>query len=422
MIIGNLLTRYMRRTSRRHFDLQMTSRPLAFRPSNEKSYLLYVHIPFCESLCSYCSFYRVPFEETLANRYFDCLEMEIELLAGEGFQVSSVYIGGGTPTVLPSKLLNLLRKIQSIWPLKEVSVETYAQHLTPDILQLLKEGGVNRLSVGVQSFDRALLRSMNRHRALLSLSETKRRILLAHEFFSTVNIDMIYNFPSQTRLSILEDIRILRELEVDQVTFYPLMSSAQPTHGFPTKGERVSFPKEKRFCRLIVRELKDSYSMSSAWCFSRKRRDISDAHSMIDEYIVDYDEYLAAGAGAFGFLSGTFYANIFSVERYIHRLKSGHLPIMASRQIPLSARARYDFLMKLFGTSVKLEFLRKKYGPFFLLRVWRELFLSLTLGAVKYRNGNLFLRPEKAYYLVTLMREFFSGVNRFRAICTEENR
>ena len=143
---------------------------------------------------------------------------------------------------------------------------------------------------------------------------------------------------------------------------------------------------------------------------------------MIDEYIVDYDEYAGVGAGAFGFLNGIFYANIFSVEKYMSQVKSGRLPIMAKSNFPLRERARYDFLMKLFGTSVSLRFMKEKYGVFFLLHIWKEILISFLLGVVRVRKGTLSLTPEKAYYLVILMREFFAGVNQFREICTEEIR
>ena len=80
-------------------------------PAPERDYVLYAHIPFCESLCPYCSFYRIPFEDSLANRYFDCLEREIVHLADDGFRFKALYVGGGTPTVLPKKLSALIRRV-----------------------------------------------------------------------------------------------------------------------------------------------------------------------------------------------------------------------------------------------------------------------------------------------------------------------
>jgi len=423
MLIEKLLTWYMRNIARRSFTLRRTACPPVLHPFAGKDYVLYAHIPFCETLCPYCSFYRIPFEESLAKRYFDCLEREIELLAADGFRFTAVYVGGGTPTVLPEKLASLLEMIQTTWPVKEISVETHTQHLTPNTLRILKEAGVKRLSIGVQTFDGDLLRRINRHQACLSTSEIKRRIALAQESFATVNVDMIYNFPSQGLKSILEDIKVLKELEVDQITFYPLMESRQTAKGLLPQHERISYPREKRFYQRILRELQDVYYMTSAWCFSHRERYRADREGrMIDEYIVDYDEYAGVGAGAFGFLNGIFYANIFSVEDYMNRVKPGRLPIMAKSKFPLRERARYDFLMKLFGTSLNLEFMKEKYGVFYLFFIWREILVSFLLGVVRIRKGTLSLTSEKAYYFVILMREFFAGVNQFREICTEEIR
>ncbi len=413
----------MRNIAGRYFTFQRTSRPPALSPSPGRDYVLYAHIPFCETLCPYCSFYRIPFEESLANRYFDSLEQEIGLLAADGFRFKAVYVGGGTPTVLPEKLAALLERIQTMWPVEEISVETHTQHLTPDTLRTLKKVGVKRLSIGVQTFDRDLLQRINRHRDYVSTSEIKRRIALAQESFATVNVDMIYNFPSQNLKTIREDIEVLKDIEADQITFYPLMASRQSAKGSLSQHEQISFLREKRFYQTILAEMQDLYHMTSAWCFSHRERCREGREGrMIDEYIVDYDEYAGVGAGAFGFLNGIFYANIFSVQDYMNRVKSGRLPIMAKSNFPLRERARYDFLMKLFGTSVSLGFMKEKYGVFFLLHIWREILIAFLLGAVRIRKGTLGLTPEKAYYLVILMREFFAGVNHFREICTEEIR
>jgi len=423
MLVEKLLTRYMRNIAGRYFTFQQTNRPPALSPSPGKDYVLYAHIPFCETLCPYCSFYRIPFEESLADRYFDCLEREIGLLAADGFRFTSVYVGGGTPTVLPEKLAALLERIQKTWPVEEISVETHTQHLTPDTLRTLKEVGVKRLSIGVQTFDRDLLQRINRHRDYASTSEIKRRIALAQESFATVNLDMIYNFPSQSLKTILEDIKVLKEIEADQITFYPLMASRQSAKGSLTQHEQARFLREKRFYQTILAEVQDLYCMTSAWCFSHRERCREGREGrMIDEYIVDYDEYAGVGAGAFGFLNGIFYANIFSVKDYMNQVKSGRLPIMAKSNFPVRERARYDFLMKLFGTSLSLEFMKEKYGAFFLLHIWREILISFLLGAVRIRKRTLTLTPEKAYFLVIIMREFFAGVNQFREICTEEIR
>ena len=131
-------------------------------PAPGASYLLYLHVPFCEELCPYCSFNRVRLEAGLAARYFEGLRAEMRAYAGLGYRFDAAYVGGGTPTVLPAELGSVLRLARELWPIRSLSVETNPNHLTPEILRLLADCGVDRLSVGVQSFDDGLLASLHR--------------------------------------------------------------------------------------------------------------------------------------------------------------------------------------------------------------------------------------------------------------------
>ena len=132
------------------------------RPHSEKTYMLYAHVPFCVSLCPYCSFNRFPFDEKKARKYFGELRDEIHMLAEEGYDFESMYIGGGTPTILPDELAETIRLAKSLFSIRDVSAETNPNHLNPEYLGPLR-GLVDRMSVGVQSFDDGLLRRMCRY-------------------------------------------------------------------------------------------------------------------------------------------------------------------------------------------------------------------------------------------------------------------
>jgi hypothetical protein len=123
---------------------------------------LYVHVPFCEVLCPFCSFHRVRYNESKTARYFKALRREIQLYHAAGFRFRDVYVGGGTPTVHPDELLETLGLIRSLSPVRTVSIETNPNHLEPDVLARYRDAGVTRFSVGVQSFDDGLLAGMDR--------------------------------------------------------------------------------------------------------------------------------------------------------------------------------------------------------------------------------------------------------------------
>jgi coproporphyrinogen III oxidase-like Fe-S oxidoreductase len=116
-------------------------------PATNEHALLYVHIPFCESLCPYCSFHRFVFEERLARDYYKALMREISMYRERGYRFSGMYVGGGTPTILLEPLLELIHTAREELGVQEISIETNPNHVCPSHLEPLSKAGVNRLSV-----------------------------------------------------------------------------------------------------------------------------------------------------------------------------------------------------------------------------------------------------------------------------------
>ncbi|HPL96037.1 MAG TPA: coproporphyrinogen III oxidase family protein [Smithellaceae bacterium] len=378
--------------------------------------LLYIHIPFCEELCPYCSFHRVRLNEDLVIKYHAALRLEMALYRQRGYRFTGLYAGGGTPTVLIDELAETLRLARALFPIGSVSVETNPDHLTDANIKILKQAGVNRLSVGVQTFDDGLLRQIARYDKYGSGEEIAARLEQVSGKFDTLNADMIFNFPGQTAAMLEADLAMLQRIKMQQITFYPLMvSSLTQSLMRETMGE-VNFRREKSFFKLILRRLEEDYDSSSAWCFSRKKTD----SSLIDEYVVDFDEYAGLGSGAIGYLNGMCYANTFDIGGYISGLEQGRLPLEAARAFNFTDRMRYDFLMKLFSTRLNVNELEEKYEGRFLKTLWKEMAAFTLAGAFRYFSPNLFLTPWGRYYWVIMMREFFIAVNNFRDYCRRQ--
>jgi len=376
--------------------------------------LLYLHVPFCESLCPYCSFHRVVFDERLCRAYFAALRREIRLYRELGFTFGAAYVGGGTPTVLVDELCRTIDVARDCYPLREVSVETNPDHLDDTRLAALSDAGVNRLSVGVQTFDDGLLRIVNRYDRCGSGGDTARRLRRALGRFDTLNADMMFCFPSQDSGMLDRDIDTLLEIGMDQVTYYPLMVSDTTRESVSAAVGRVSRNQEGGLYRRIVERLSPGYVRSTAWCFSRQRD-----NPAIDEYIVDHDEYAGLGSGSIGFLNGTCYANTFDIPAYIAELEQGRLPIRASRQFSRRERVRYDFLMKLFSGVLDTTAFRSRHGGFGRY-LWPELLALWSAGATRRDRDRICLTERGYYYLVVLMREFFTAVNNLRDAARRE--
>jgi coproporphyrinogen III oxidase-like Fe-S oxidoreductase len=409
-VIEALIAKMARREFSRSMRFEEGSGTLLPRGTREGGRLLYLHIPFCENLCAYCSFNRVLFDEALCRRYFAALRKEMTLYRERGYNFQGIYVGGGTPTILMDEMEKTLSHARGCFDIREISVETNPNHLTGKTIESLRRTGVNRLSVGIQSFDDGLLTAMGRYNSYGSGSEIRERLINAKGYFDTLNADMIFNFPIQTREALERDIDILIEAEVDQVTYYPLMVSDSTRSAVERTLGSVDYKKERDFYHLISRRLTPHYRFSSAWCFSRK-------DAIIDEYIVDYDDYAGLGSGSIGYLDGRCYANTFYIPEYIERLEKGEIPLMASRDFSLQDRLRYDFVMKLFGMDLDLNALGEKYGRRTLLYLFTDIAAFFCAGGLRYSEGALHLTGRGRYYWVIMMREFFTAVNNFRDFC-----
>lgn len=183
---------------------------------------LYVHIPFCDHICSYCDFCKVFYREDWADQYLDALAFEIEdkQLYGD---YDTIYIGGGTPSTLSyQQLQRLLKMLEPFaYQVQEYSIEVNPESMTDAKLDLLKQYHINRLSVGVQTFHDSLLFNIHRHhtsqQAIDFIKQAKRKGIV------DVNIDLMYGLPNQTLNDVKEDIHIIKELDLSHLSVYSLI-------------------------------------------------------------------------------------------------------------------------------------------------------------------------------------------------------
>ena len=404
--IDRIISAYVRRFNQQHMVLDLS---VGVSPSfhEKKKYLLYIHIPFCESLCPFCSFHRVLFKEPKANRYFAALQQEIRHLHSRGLNVSEVYVGGGTPTVLPEKLLETVSLLRELFDIRQVSVETNPNHLREPYLGLLEQAGINRLSVGIQSFDDRLLREMQRYHSYGSANDIKQRLNATRGRFDTLNVDMIFNIPHQGKESLMNDLKWLKESGLDQISYYPLMPATITRHAMSKQMGQVNFEYEREYFHLIHDELSSGYKATSVWCFSNKS-------GAIDEYIIEHEEYLGIGSGAISYLDGTIYSSSFSLNNYIELVENSGTALSACRTLSIKEQAQYDLLMRLFGLRVDKQHMLTKYDGQFFKLMRKELALFRMLGAVRDQGDYMELTRNGTYLWLLMMREFFMGVNNFR--------
>ena len=407
MLSERLLTTFLRFETNRLLHLIPANLKTLPGPKPGRQYLLYVHVPFCEQLCPYCSFNRFLFREDLARAYFKRLREEMRLAADLSYDFSSMYIGGGTPTVLIDELCWTIDLARELFGITEVSCETNPNHLTPEIVGEL-EGKVQRLSVGVQSFDDGLLKQMQRYDKYGSGDEILKRLKGIRGLFPTVNADMIFNFPSQTDEILREDVQKVIDSAVTQTTFYALMTSPSVARSMKKTVGKVDYTREAPHYQTLSRELAKAFTPVSVWCFSRH------GGSMIDEYIVDYEEYVGIGSGSFSYLDGALYVNTFSLREYEQLVSSGRMSVSQIRPFEKHEQMRYRFIMELFGLKLDKRRFKESFGVSVERGLWLEMAFMKLAVAFERNDSIITLTPKGRYLLVVMMREFFSAMNNVR--------
>ena len=415
MIAERMLSSVVQLLGNKYFKLDPSDEVTLPGPKPGHQYMLYMHVPFCEVLCPYCSFNRFTFSKERAVPYFEHMREEMRMLADRGYTFQEVYVGGGTPTVMMDELAKTIGLARELFPtIKDVSSETNPNHLVPGYLEDLSSL-VQRLSVGVQSFDNGLLKKMARYDKYGSAEVIMERIQAVAEakLFKSLNVDMIFNFPGQTPEMIEHDIACVKASGANQTTFYPLMVSPVSRASIERTVGNVDYKNEERFYHQIYDGFcggaDPEFRPSSCYTFSREEG------LMIDEYVVNYEEYPAVGSGGISYLDGTLYINTFSLRDYNRRIDEGRLSTMARTAFPKRDEMRYRFMMDLFGLSIDKRAWKERFGCSVAAGLPAEYAFMKANGAFDRDDDEMItLTPKGRYLMVVMMRQFFIGVNSIR--------
>ncbi len=282
---------------------------------------LYIHIPFCRQKCRYCDFASFAGAESQIDVYLDALEKEASFYSGARFD--TLYIGGGTPSLLSAPQLERLcalleRHFGPLARFSESTLEANPESLTAEKLHVLKEAGLNRLSLGLQSFDDAVLKRIGRiHdvQAFLSAYACARR-----SGFENISVDLIAGLPGQSEQGFLEGLKKLLALGPQHISVYGL----QIEEGTPFYRDGVQTDED-----LLRRELEQTHFLLERNGFTHY--EISNfAHTgRQSQHNINYwrnGEYLGLGAAAASYQNGTRRCNTADLKQYIAQVQAGHLP------------------------------------------------------------------------------------------------
>lgn len=392
-------TKQIKSELKKSLNIEILDKEFLRIPQNKK-YMLYAHIPFCSVFCPYCSFHKYKFEPNLCKEYFVNLRKEMVQIKDLGYDFYQMYIGGGTTLIDEYELLKTLELAKKLFSIKEISCESDPNHISN--LKIFK-GLIDRISVGVQSFDDEILKKVGRFEKFGNQKTLIEKLQKGIGELPIFSLDLIFNFPFQKKNELLEDIKIAKFLDPEQITFYPLMKSPL-TKDLIAKSLGVSNEdNEKEFYKIICESFKD-FDQNNVWSFSKKFSKLN------DEYVSNNHEYLGIGSGAFSFLDGKLLINAFNLKEYGNLVKQNKSTVIAKCEFDEISRTKYIFLTEIFSKFLDI----KNFNNLNLIK--KEIMLLKICKAVK-ENGDFLETTEFGNYMfLVLMKEFYMTMDKIRAI------
>ena len=282
----------------------------------------YVHIPFCTQICYYCDFSKVFIKNQPVDAYLEHLIQETR--SYEIGKLRTLYIGGGTPTALSAQqlayLLTELPKVMDLSEVEEFTIEANPGDLDPDKIAVLKESQVNRVSLGVQTFDNKMLKKIGRSHQEQDIYDNIRHLKQAG--FDNISIDLIYALPGQTMDQVKENVAKAIDLDIPHMSLYSLILENQTVFMNRMRRGKLPLPKEELEAEMfeyIIEELEkagfEHYEISN---FSKPG--FESRHNLV---YWDNAEYYGLGAGASGYGDGIRYKNHGPIRHYLEAVEAG---------------------------------------------------------------------------------------------------
>ncbi|WP_394132783.1 coproporphyrinogen III oxidase family protein [Shewanella maritima] len=368
---------------------------------------LYIHIPFCHTLCRFCSFHKVKFDETLARQYFSALRKEIREVIAKGYRFNRVYIGGGTTTILEDELIGLIELIKSLTQIREVSTESDPIYFKEGNPHLLK-GLVDRISVGVQSFDDNILKASGRFEKFGSSLQQAEYVSRAIDVIPTVNLDLMYGFNVQTPESVTKDIEQAIRLAPEQITTYPLTIGIGKNR---KKAGKLSGKNEDLWPQFLAAKqaMGDKYVMEFPWTYSRNSGQSND-----NKYVLDGEDCFGVGSGAFGRYGEQFRISSFDIPHYIERINKGLSGTCYTKPLSQQSLLQHHLLMMMGHGLLDNQQFKAHTGK----SLWQafpiELAYLRTIGAIQKQGDNYTTTTVGQFIALKMFSGFLAGMDYLR--------
>ena len=354
---------------------------------NGSEFGLYVHIPFCKSICNFCPYCKVIYDEETAKGYIDALIKEIHLVGRQWNgrrKATSLYFGGGTPALLVDRITDIISALREHFIITDgIGIELHPDNVNVSVLKTLKSAGVDKISIGIQSFQDKYRRVLQRRK--FDIKDISKALNEVH--FETVSMDFIFALPTQTFGDLKNDIDMAFANGANHIAIYPLIDftfNKNKVPAMPKKEKRKLLDDITNYC------ISKGYVRKSIWTFASEE---SASYSSMTR-----DNFFGFGCSATSLFKDQFKINTFSVLEYCKRIDANILPTALTNRFVKRQRMIYYLFWKLYSTRLKV----KEFEEFFDIPLNKVYGLEFRLLQVL---G--FLTRDEEGYKMTLKGAFY---------------
>jgi len=349
---------------------------------------VYIHIPFCKSICSYCDFCKVFYDKKWAQEYLVRLKEEIDDFYLDD-EIKTIYIGGGTPSALGLDEIEFLLKLTKRFKTNsslEFTFECNLDDINEELLKLLKQYCVNRLSIGIQSFQEGNLKFLGRNH---TFQEAEEKMSLIRQLgFKNVNLDFIYAIPGQTLKDVIKDLKLFLKLKPNHISTYSLMIEPHTILNYkniPSIDEELDSEMYKLICKMLSKNKMIHYEVSN---FAQEG--FESIHNLT---YWNNEEYYGFGVSASGYLDKVRYTNAKNLTSYLKGERNPKREILSKQDI--MDNELVVGLRKLKGINI-IEF-EKKYNV--KIEDVYPIHAMIKHGYLKIKKDYLFIPAESIYIM-----------------------
>ena len=369
---------------------------------------LYIHIPFCDRICNYCDFTAFQGANSKIKEYVEALKKEIEFEGNKNFLIDSIFIGGGTPSFIDGKyIFEILEKVKGNFTVLdniEISIETNPKTFDEKKLEYYKSAKINRVSIGVQSFNDKILKELGRNH---NSKEALESIELVKKFGFDINLDLIFGYQSQTIEDILYDLEMVKNINPEHISYYALIIEEKTKFKALQNVGKLNFldeETERKMYHLIVEKLEEmgmnQYEVSN---FAKVGKE-----SVHNKKYWNCKEYLGLGISAHSYLNDERFSNTVNLAKYIKELQNGNIPVDFREKLDMPTKKFEHIIMNM---RLKEGFLISDYN-----RLFESDFLEENKKAVKIglENNVVEIKDDRIYFTkkgFDIMDSFFVNCN-----------